>query len=151
MFPHKRILLVALVFSASVGVLIVLAGFAAVVWLSSLEDPSIDGAVRVAGMVTFSVAPAIALASTLFSVPLTYASMKWRPRSFWAVALVCIVIAVCGCSYLYVVGLPLETSLFSGAFLSAVFVLSSYLWWKLLPRSNPTVHRMLREEAAQPR
>lgn len=132
MFPHQRILLAALAFSASAGVLMAVAGWAAFAWLSSIEEAS-EGAVRGAGMVTFYVAPAIALVCILFSVPLTYASMKWRPRRFWAVALVGPLVAVCGCGVLFVVGFSLKATLLSAALLSAVFVVSSYLWWKLLP------------------
>ncbi len=141
MYSHKNILRAALAFSASVGILIALPWFAVGVWLSSMEDPSIDGAVRGAGLVTFFVAPYLALASILVSVPITYASQKWRPHKFWVIAFACMILSVCALSYFFIVGLQFETSLFLAAFLCMVLIGSSYVWWKFLPCSNTTIKR----------
>lgn len=138
-YPHKRILLAASAFSGSLGLLLAIYGFVLMLYAIGTDDPNNDGAVRGAGLLTFFIAPGVAIFSSVLTIPTTYLGFRWRPRSFDIVAVWCAVVAVVIGIFLCYKGAGIAFTLLFiiPFFIMPILTPCAYIWWRLLPDPNP--------------
>jgi hypothetical protein len=138
MYPHVRLLLSAVTFSASLGLLVAFAAFVlGLMEASGVFGPRADDApLHAVVFLIFVFAPALAILSLAVSVPASYVVWKVQSVRFFHVAVI-----LTACSFV-LAGLALlpGSSLLSTGITGAVLALAAnaaaYLWALSLPRSN---------------
>lgn len=137
MYPHGRLILAALVFSASLGLFIALAAFA-------LGIPDVSGALGVrpenspvhfTSFLMVVVAPTMASLSLALALAASYHFWRNRNMRFGRIAL-----TIAAFSYLLVASLFLPRSsilatLSVGTLLTATAIAAAFLWKLSMPRS----------------
>lgn len=143
MYPHRRLLLAALLFSITLGVLIAASGYIAALWLASLppDDPPDNAPIRAAGVVIYVLAPAAAMFSLALSVPASYLQWNRRRPNFMIVALLCTVLSVCVTAYFTLPGSAISSAVTIAGVLSALSIIAAWAWWLALPRPNNALER----------
>jgi hypothetical protein len=143
MHPHVRLIAAAVAFSAALGTLLALAGVILgwLLWSEPPVSPTDDAPIRAVAALIFIVAPIVAVSSLVLSIPASY--LVWnRPRmSFLGVALACCVIAILVVGFLMVRDSTLSSTITVVASFAAIMILSAWIWWLALPRSNTSFER----------
>ncbi len=138
MYPHVRLVLAAMAFSGALGLLIALFGYAVVLWFMSVPpgEPIDDEPIRGAGTIIVMLAPALALYSLALSIPVSY--LQWsRPRFHSAaIALGCLVVAMCICGYFFYPRATVPVTAMAVVVLAALLALASIAWRVAMPVSN---------------
>jgi len=143
MFPHGRLLLAALVFSASLGVLVAVAAFLlGFLEASGILGPRIDDSpLHAVSFLSFVVAPALAVLSLGISVPASYLVWKVRSVRFTLVAGVAAAGSYALVAPVFLPGSSLLATVTAGTILAVAATASAYLWALSFPRSNKSLER----------
>jgi O-antigen/teichoic acid export membrane protein len=142
MYPHGRLVLSALIFSVSLGLLVAGTGWLAAVWLASEPplDPPDNAPIRAAGLIIFIFAPLVAIASLGVAIPSSY--YLWRnPRAFVVVVAGIAVLAAATVVAWSQPGSSLGATAIMAALFAALTVLAALSWRLSLPRSNKSLER----------
>ncbi len=147
MYPHGRLLLSALAFSASLGLLVAVAAFVlGFLEASGAFGPRADDApLHAVVFLAFVVAPAFAALSLILSLPASYIvwKLKWIRFSHVAVTLAIASLAIVAAALLP--GSSLLSTAVAGVVLAVAAVAAAYIWALSFPRSNNSLEQT-REE-----
>jgi hypothetical protein len=143
MYPHARLLLSALTFSASLGLLVA----AAAVVLGMLEASGAfgsradDSPLHAISFLVFVFAPLLALVSLVVSIPASYLVWKFQSVRFSHVAVVLAVSSFALVGLATLPGSALLSAAIAGATLALAAIAAAYFWALTLPRSNTSLER----------
>jgi hypothetical protein len=143
MYPHARLLLSAVTFSVSLGLLVAVAAFVlGFLEASGVFGPRADDApLHAVTILIFFFAPALAVLSLAVSVPASYFVWKVQSVRFFhvAVALTTGSFVLVGLALLP--GSSLLSTVIAGGVLALAATTAAYLWALSLPRSNKSLER----------
>jgi hypothetical protein len=143
MYPHVRLLLSALAFSASLGLLVAVAAFVlGLLEASGVFGPRADDApLHAVVFLLFVVAPAFAVVSLVLSVPASY--MVWRLQwiRFSHVAFAVAIASFAIVAAVLLPGSSILSTTVAGVVLALAAVAAAYIWALSFPRSNKSFER----------
>ncbi len=143
MYPHGRLLLASMVFSASIGLLIALASITAGLLEASLDKTTLadDTALHGVSLLLFVVAPMVALLSLAISLPASY--VQWgRPIAGTGfIALLATVVSFGIVIPLFLPSAGLLFVLIVGCTLAISLLVAGIVWRAAMPRPNTLLER----------
>jgi O-antigen/teichoic acid export membrane protein len=143
MYPHGRLFLASIVFSAVLAALVAGVGFLLGVWLASQPPPDpIDNApIRAVGVTIFVFAPAIGVLSLLLSIPASYVQWGRAPFRFLHIASACVVVAAAVVVPIMQPASTAGSTAAVGAGFAVLFGIAAWCWRMALPRSITSLER----------